>query len=131
MEKSPFFSKPLTLSSSTTSPSQLLAILNAGHSILPKILSSRTSGHLFLNSIPLRPSLVRRISSHVPQHDFFFSGVERRRVSIGTALRFLSSSSFPFFGPDRLEVGLGFRFQHRWLMLFILVWRRGFEQTLS
>ncbi|KAJ0989279.1 hypothetical protein J5N97_007635 [Dioscorea zingiberensis] len=59
----------------TARPGEVLAIVGpsgAGKSTLLDILSalrSPSSGHLLLNSSPLRPSLFRRISSHVPQHD--------------------------------------------------------------
>ncbi|KAL3653577.1 ATP-binding cassette sub- G member 8 [Castilleja foliolosa] len=59
----------------TALPSQILALVGpsgAGKSTLLDILSARTSptsGHLFLNSSPLNPSVFRKLSAYVPQHD--------------------------------------------------------------
>lgn len=56
-------------------PSQILAIVGpsgAGKSTLLDILAAKTSptsGSLFLNSSPLLPSVFRKISAYVPQHD--------------------------------------------------------------
>lgn len=56
-------------------PSQILAIVGpsgAGKSTLLDILAARTSptnGTLLLNSSPLIPSLFRKFSAYVPQHD--------------------------------------------------------------
>ncbi|CAN8273893.1 unnamed protein product [Cochlearia groenlandica] len=62
----------------TSHPSQILAIVGpsgAGKSTLLDILAARTtptSGSILLNNVPLNPSSYRKISSYVPQHDFFF-----------------------------------------------------------
>lgn len=59
----------------TAYPSQILAIVGpsgAGKSTLLDILAARTSptnGTLLLNSSPLNPSLFRKLSAYVPQHD--------------------------------------------------------------
>ncbi|MQM04979.1 hypothetical protein Taro_037781 [Colocasia esculenta] len=59
----------------TARPSQLLAIVGpsgAGKSTLLDILAARTAptgGSLLLNSAPLHPSMFRKLSAHVPQHD--------------------------------------------------------------
>ncbi|XP_039123515.1 ABC transporter G family member 4-like, partial [Dioscorea cayenensis subsp. rotundata] len=85
----------------TAYPSQLLAIVGpsgAGKSTLLDILSARTSptsGHLLLNSTPLRPSLFRRISSHVPQHDLFLPLLTVSETFTFTASLLLPSSSSP------------------------------------
>lgn len=61
----------------TAYPSQILAIVGpsgAGKSTLLDILAARTSptaGTLLLNSSPLTPSSYRKLSSYVPQHDYF------------------------------------------------------------
>ncbi|KAM0944445.1 putative ABC-type maltose transporter [Dioscorea sansibarensis] len=86
----------------TAYPSQLLAIVGpsgAGKSTLLDILSARTSptsGHLLLNSTPLRPSLFRRISSHVPQHDLFLPLLTVSETFTFTASLLLPSSSPSF-----------------------------------
>ncbi|GFZ06424.1 ABC-2 type transporter family protein [Actinidia rufa] len=79
-----FLFKPCTTSSPTyilrdvsltAFPSQILAIVGpsgAGKSTLLDILSAKTSpssGTLLLNSSPLNPSLFRKFSAYVPQHD--------------------------------------------------------------
>ncbi|KAK6135130.1 hypothetical protein DH2020_031121 [Rehmannia glutinosa] len=59
----------------TAHPSQILAIVGpsgAGKSTLLDILAARTaptSGALLLNSSPLNPSVFRKLSAYVPQHD--------------------------------------------------------------
>ncbi|KAG8381222.1 hypothetical protein BUALT_Bualt06G0099800 [Buddleja alternifolia] len=59
----------------TAYPSQILAIVGpsgAGKSTLLDILAARTSatdGTLLLNSSPLNPSIYRKLSAYVPQHD--------------------------------------------------------------
>lgn len=59
----------------TAYPSEILAIVGpsgAGKSTLLDILSARrlpSSGTLSLNSSPLNPSIFRKLSSYVPQHD--------------------------------------------------------------
>ncbi|KAI3458081.1 hypothetical protein Pfo_014744 [Paulownia fortunei] len=59
----------------TAYPSQILAIVGpsgAGKSTLLDILAARTaptSGALLLNSSPLKPSVFRKLSAYVPQHD--------------------------------------------------------------
>ncbi|PSS33024.1 ABC transporter G family member 8 like [Actinidia chinensis var. chinensis] len=79
-----FLFKPCTTSpptyilrnvSLTAFPSQILAIVGpsgAGKSTLLDILATKTapsSGTLLLNSFPLNPSLFRKFSAYVPQHD--------------------------------------------------------------
>ncbi|XP_057463050.1 ABC transporter G family member 8-like [Actinidia eriantha] len=79
-----FLFKPCTTSSPTyilrdvsltAFPSQILAIVGpsgAGKSTLLDILAAKTSpssGTLLLNSSPLNPSLFRKVSAYVPQHD--------------------------------------------------------------
>ncbi|KAK6155628.1 hypothetical protein DH2020_009876 [Rehmannia glutinosa] len=62
-------------SPSPHTPSQILAIVGpsgAGKSTLLDILAARTaptSGSLLLNSSPLNPSVFRKLSAYVPQHD--------------------------------------------------------------
>ncbi|KAL6533252.1 ATP-binding cassette sub- G member 8 [Orobanche minor] len=64
--------RPISL---TADPSQILAIVGpsgAGKSTLLDILAARTSpttGSLLLNSSPLNPSVFRKLSAYVPQHD--------------------------------------------------------------
>ncbi|KAH6814356.1 ABC-2 type transporter family protein [Perilla frutescens var. frutescens] len=59
----------------TAYPSEILAIVGpsgAGKSTLLDILAARTaatSGALLLNSSPLNPSVYRKLSAYVPQHD--------------------------------------------------------------
>ncbi|KAL0400669.1 UNVERIFIED_CONTAM: ABC transporter G family member 8 [Sesamum latifolium] len=59
----------------TAYPSQILAVVGpsgAGKSTLLDILAARTaptSGTLLLNSAPLVPSVFRKLSAYVPQHD--------------------------------------------------------------
>ncbi|KAL0299601.1 UNVERIFIED_CONTAM: ABC transporter G family member 8 [Sesamum radiatum] len=59
----------------TAYPSQILAVVGpsgAGKSTLLDILAARTaptSGALLLNSAPLVPSIFRKLSAYVPQHD--------------------------------------------------------------
>ncbi|KAL0304342.1 UNVERIFIED_CONTAM: ABC transporter G family member 8 [Sesamum radiatum] len=59
----------------TAYPSQILAVVGpsgAGKSTLLDILAARTaptSGALLLNSAPLVPSVFRKLSAYVPQHD--------------------------------------------------------------
>ncbi|GMH29586.1 hypothetical protein Nepgr_031429 [Nepenthes gracilis] len=59
----------------TAYPSQILAVVGpsgAGKSTLLDILAARTSpttGTLLLNSSPINPSSIRRLSAYVPQHD--------------------------------------------------------------
>ncbi|KAK4431414.1 ABC transporter G family member 8 [Sesamum alatum] len=59
----------------TAYPSQILAVVGpsgAGKSTLLDILAARTaptSGALLLNSAPLVPSVFRKLSAYIPQHD--------------------------------------------------------------